>query len=246
MKKILRFQLKDLSYSYLVYALVMMLLAGIPVFISFAYDGASININGNGSSGALFSLVAGIAIYKEHFQMAVQNSISRKCYFQSVVCVMVITGCVCTLIDSVSLFLSLRLGSNFSESSSVNAANIWKICYPGFFDRAGNAGAAVSFLLSAFVAFILFAIGIMIAGVYCRMAKRYRTFYCVALPVFSFGVLPVVGAYFHKQLFKLADSFMDIMGMTSDNPFLGLLVMTVTGFVLLFLSYRLLRRTELN
>lgn len=246
MKKILRFQLKDLSYSYLVYALVMMLLAGIPVFISFAYDGASININGNGFSGGIFSLVVGIAIYKEHFQMAIQNSISRKCYFQSVLCVMVITGCVCTLVDLLSFFLGLRLGGSLSESSSVNAVDVWRMCYPGFFERAGGAGAAVSFLLSVFVAFLLFAIGTMIAGGYCRMAKRYRTFYCVALPVFSFGVLPVIGAYFHKQLFKLADSFMDIMGMTSDNPFLGLLVMAVTGLILLFLSYRLLRRTELN
>lgn len=247
MKKILRFQLKDLIYSCLVYALVMLLLSCIPAVISIAFGDIDTNINGNGLPGAVFCLVFGIAVYKEHLLMAVQNGISRKCYFQSVLCVLVIAGCVCALIDLLTLFLGVRLGAGFSGNSNFRAIDVWKMCYPGFYDRAGSvSGAAVSFVLSAFVNFLLFASGLVTAGVYCRMAKKFRTFYCVGLPLFIFGVLPVIGAYFHREIFKLANGFMNIMGFRSNNPFLGVLTMTVIILVILFICYRLLRRTEIS
>ena len=59
MKKILRFQLKDLIYSCLVYALVMLLLSCIPAVISITFGDIDTNINGNGLPGAVFCLVFG-------------------------------------------------------------------------------------------------------------------------------------------------------------------------------------------
>ena len=72
MKKILRFQLKDLTYSCLAYALVMLLLYCVPLVISITFGDIDVGINGNGLPGAVFCLVFGIAVYKEHLLMAVQ------------------------------------------------------------------------------------------------------------------------------------------------------------------------------
>ncbi len=247
MKKILRFQLKDLTYSCLTYALVMLLLYCVPLVISITFGDIDIGINGNGVPGAVFCLVFGIAVYKEHLLMAVQNGISRKSYFQSVLCVMVIAGCVCALIDLLILFFGVRMGAVFSGNGNFRAIDIWEVCYSKFYDRAGSvSGAVVSFVLSALVDFLLFASGLLTAGAYCRIAKKFRTFYCVGLPLFIFGVLPVIGAYFHREVFKLANGFMNIMGFRSNNPFLGVLTMTVIILVILFICYRLLRRTEIS
>ena len=246
MKKILRFQLKDLLYSYLVYGLVMLLLAGIPVLICYANDNTDITINGNGFSGAVFCLVIGIAIYKEHLQMAVQNSISRKCFFRSILCVMVISGCVCSLIDSVSLLITQSIGMSSWGNSSFYTNSIWRVGYSEFFERAGGiASVIISYLLSVLVGMVLFAVGVLVAGGYCRVAKRYRTVYCVVLPIFFFGVLPVAGAYFHRQVSKAAVFFMDIMGFSSDNPYLGILTLSAVCLMLTGICYRLLRKTEI-
>lgn len=248
MKKLLRFQLKELRYSYLIYALVMLLLtAGIPVCICFAYNDVNMNIQGSEMSGVLLCLVIGLGIYREHFWMAVQNSIPRKSYFQSILCVAAVTSCVCTLVDLVISFLGLLLGRIFSGSSYINVVSFWQMCYSGFFERSGSAaGVIVSFLLSVFAGIFMFAAGTMIAGGYCRAAKRYRTLYLVMLPLFAFGVLPAAGVYFHRETAKLADLFMEIMGVASGNPFLGILSMAVMDLVILFFCYRILRRTEIN
>ena len=54
MKKILRFQLKDLTYSCVAYALVMLLLYCIPLVISITFGDIDMGINGNGLPGAVF------------------------------------------------------------------------------------------------------------------------------------------------------------------------------------------------
>ncbi len=45
MKKILRFQLKDLTYSCLAYALVMLLLYCVPLVISITFGDIDVGIN---------------------------------------------------------------------------------------------------------------------------------------------------------------------------------------------------------
>ena len=82
MKKMMKYQLKDLMLGYSVYALIMILLTAVVSVISINYNNVNVSVNGNGFSSVIFCFVVAIAIYKEHCQLALQNSISRKDFFR--------------------------------------------------------------------------------------------------------------------------------------------------------------------
>lgn len=81
MKKIFKFQLKDMLFGCSIYALIMLLITAGAVIIALTYP--HITVAGNGFASAIFCLAVGVGIYKEHCQMAVMNSVSRKDFFKA-------------------------------------------------------------------------------------------------------------------------------------------------------------------
>lgn len=138
MKKMMKYQLKDLLLGYFVYALIMILLTAVVSVISINYNNVNVSVNGNGFSSVIFCFVVTISIYKEHCQLALQNSISRKDFFRSTICVITIISFMCALLDvllrvisQVSLFSAGT--NNFSLSSFVF------LFYPKFLERSNEA-----------------------------------------------------------------------------------------------------------
>lgn len=256
MKKILKFQLKDLLLSCSIYALIMFLLTAICVTVAFTYKDLHITINGNGFASAIFCLAAGIGMYKEHCQMAVMNSVSRKDFFKSLLCITLVISLLCTLIDHILQFLNLLpwLNNVYNPGSTNNfdILGILRTFYPGFYETHSAAAiTATGFLLEFLIDGILFLTGVLFAGIYCRLPKKYRMAYCIALPVLGCGTSPVllgvfIGASFYPPLIrKLLNVFRSIMGVSSANPFLGALTFAAASVIIASICYRLLRRTEI-
>ncbi|MEZ3485126.1 MAG: hypothetical protein K1W22_00630 [Lachnospiraceae bacterium] len=256
MKKILKFQLKDILIGCAVYALVMFLLTFILIgiiSIVLTSEDVRISLNGNGFASAIFCLAMGIGIYKEHCQMAVTNSVSRKDFFKSLVCVTMITGLLCTLIDQILHVINhlpgLNPASNPGFTNNFDLLKILQMFYPGFFETHSAAMiAATSFLLEFLVNSVLFTIGTLIAGISLRIPKKFRTAYCIALPVFGCGVFPMlsVAAWLHPQSVGwVSNVCLNIMGISSGNPFLGALTFTAAIVIMACICYRVLRRTDI-
>ena len=83
MKKIFKFQLKDILIGCSIYGLILLLLAFISVGIILTNGNIKMSLSGNIFVSVIFCLSIGIGIYKEHCQMAVMNSVSRKDFFKS-------------------------------------------------------------------------------------------------------------------------------------------------------------------
>ncbi len=254
MKKMMKYQLKDLLLGYFVYALIMILLTAVVSVISINYSNVNVSVNGNGFSSVIFCFVVTISIYKEHCQLAIQNSISRKDFFRSTICVITIISFMCALLDvllrvisQVSLFSAGT--NNFSLSSFVF------LFYPKFLERSNEAFViAVGFFMSFFICLMFAVLGLLIAGIYLRLPKKFRTVYCVALPIAFCGLLPGISAIaffspgpvrrFAEFLLKIMNT-LDIMGTASGSPFRGMLTFTVVSVIMTGICYRILRKTDM-
>ncbi len=251
MRKLLKFQLKDLIISYSVFAGIIFLLTICSGTISFIYEDVNISLNGTGITCAIFCLAVGIGMYKEHCQMAVLNSISRKDFFKSTACVTVIISFLCTLLDLVILFISQMTGLISADSTPLNTFSIIQTFYPGAMKSHPAALTAANFLLALLINELLFSVGILIAGIYCRLPKKFRTLYCIALPVIGLGVSPVflvstaVTSVYPGFISRLIDIFLAVMGISSNNPFLGILTLTAISLVMAGICYQVLRKTEI-
>ena len=110
---------------------------------------------------------------------------------------------------------------------------------------------AANFLLALLINELLFSVGILIAGIYCRLPKKFRTLYCIALPVIGLGVSPVflvstaVTSVYPGFISRLIDIFLAVMGISSNNPFLGILTLTAISLVMAGICYQVLRKTEI-
>lgn len=256
MKRFIKYQLKDLLLSYSVYAAVMLLLLAVLVSVSVMYDDINMSINGNGFSSVIFCFVSGIAIYKEHCLLAIQNSISRKDFFLCSIYSLTSLSFLCALLDLLLRGIS-RVTAPFSNvTTNFDLGNFILLLYPEFLKKSsGAAVTAVGFILSFIICMALAVLGLLIAGIYCRIPKKYRTLYCVLLPAVFFGVTPAVtvmagsssGAAnnFTEVLFNLLAS-LDLMGIASGNPFRGIFTFVAASLILGYISYRILKKTEID
>ena len=249
MKKMMKYQLKDLLFGYFIYAGVMLLLTAIVSVISIKYNNINASVNGNGFSSVIFCFVVAIAMYKEHCQLAVQNSISRRDFFKSSICVITIICFLCALID-----LLLRVISQISlfcaGTNNFNLSSFMFLFYPKFLERSNEATVtAAEFFMSFFICLMFAALGLLIAGIYCKLPKKFRTLYCIALP--TCGLLPVfpviaaVAVTFPGFAEGFSALFQKIMGMPSGNPFYGMVTFTVVSALMAGVCSRLLRKTDI-
>ena len=143
MKNILKFQLKDLLIGLSIYALILLILTFTFISITLSHDNVNINLNGNGFANAIFCFIVGIGIYKEHCQMAVMNSVSRKDFFKSLLCVTVITGILCTLIDQVLSAIKRLPGlipaNDPGFTNNFDHLMVLQMIYPEFFETHSAA-----------------------------------------------------------------------------------------------------------
>lgn len=248
MKKMLKYQLKDLLIGYSVYAGLMLLLTISLGIIACIYKDANITMSGIGLSSSIFCMVVGIGMYKENCQMALLNSVSRKDFFKSSMCTIVIVSFLCSLLDLVILFIGLVTKLISNGMASLSPYGLIQELYPETVIHNSTALTAISSLLALLINILLFVLGMLIAGIYCRIPKKFRTFYCIALPVFGFGVSPVLLAaamFWPGVLDKAATIFLAVMGISSNNPFLGMFTLTVISLIIAGICYRLLKKTEI-
>lgn len=245
MKKIMKYQLKDLLLSYSVYAAVMVLLLAVLVTVSTMYDDINMSLNGNGFSSVVFCFVSGIAIYKEHCQFAIQNSISRKDFFRSSIYLLTSLSFLCALLDLLLRKISLATASFSTVTINFDLGNFMLLFYPGFLEKSSDAAVtAAGFFMSVLICMVFAMLGLLIAGIYCRIPKKYRTLYCVLVPVIFCGVTPAVTVRVFASGTNIFAS-LDIMGTASGNPFRGMLTFAVLSAILGCICSRILRKTEI-
>ncbi len=255
MKKIMKYQLRDMLIGYAVYAAVMILLTAVTISVSVINSNINLSVNGNGFSSVIFCFAGAIAMYKEQCQLAIQNSISRKDFFRSSFYVITILCLLCAFIDLVLRGISLGAALFSAETVNFDLSSFIFLFYPDFLETSSAATVTIAGFFISFLTCMLFAVlGFLIAGIYCRIPKKFRTFYCIALPVLFCGLTPAVSAIvlfspgpLHNVMEPLVNLILslDLMGTASGSPFRGMLTFTVLSLFMGWICYRILKKTEI-
>lgn len=248
MKKMLKYQIIDLSKSFGVYfcVIIALTIAGISFSLSVTSSDININFNGTGFSSVILTFVMGICIYKEHYLMALQNGISRKSFYKSSLCVISLFCLICSIFDTLFVITAEFFIERFSSSFQI--LNILQLIYLDFFNGKGTFTMLFTNLLFTFTITIMSAaLGLLISAVFCRIPKKYRTMYVIALPIFCCSILPMSFVWFPDFCSRASDVFFAILGLKDGaiNPFIGCLSMSATFIILSICTYLLLRKTEI-
>lgn len=245
MKKMLKYQIYDSKKSLLIYAFVMIVLFTISG-IGAALDTSYFAMSGTEFSTFIFSFVMGICLYKEHWLMGMQNGIPRIQFFKSYLSVGIFFGIVGSLF---ALLLTKVFKGIFGSLSNFNIESFIEMLYYEYFDGLnGFSGAAVNIIFSFMSIVTLFLMGMLIAAIYCRIPKKMKTAFAIALPISIFVVLPTLAAFFPALSGKAMIAFLRSMGLINgaQNPLAGCLTMAILSIILILCSYGLLRKTEVQ
>ncbi len=249
MKKFMKYQLRDMVIGYSIYAAVMILLAAVVISVSVTNDNVNLSLNGNGFSSVIFCFVCAIAMYKEQCQLAIQSSISRKDFFRSSIFVIAILSLLCAFVDLLLRGISLSAASFSAETTGFDLSSFMFLFYPEFLERSSDAIVTITgFFMSFFICMASAVLGFLIAGIYCRIPKKFRTFYCIALPIIFCGLTPafsVIAIFSPGPVRNIMEFLLDLMGITSGSPFCGMMTITVISLLMGLICYRILKKTEI-
>lgn len=247
MKKMLKYQIHDSRKSLLIYSLVMIALftfSGIGATLS-SSSTDYFSIQGTDLSTFIFLFAMGICLYKEHWLMGMQNGIPRVEFFKSCVSLGIFFGIIGAAFN---LFITKIFYIIFGNLDNFYIGSFIEMLYSEYFDGLSGLLSIIVNLIFSFVSIVtLFLLGMLIPAIYCRIPKKAKTAFAIALPISIFVVLPVLATFFPAFSEKAALAFLRIMGLYegAQNPLIGCLTMAVLSVIFVLCSYGLLRKTEI-
>lgn len=248
MKKMLKYQIHDSRKSLIVYSLVMIALftiSGIGATLS-SSSTDYFSLQGTELSTFIFLFVMGICLYKEHWLMGMQNGIPRVEFFKSCVSLGIFFGVIGAAFN---LLIAKIFYVIFGNLDNFYIGSFIEMLYSEYFDGLSGLLSIIVSLIFSFVSIVtLFLLGMLIAAIYCRIPKKTKTAFAIALPISVFVVLPILATFFPVFSEKTLFAFLRIMGLYegAQNPLIGCLTMAVLCVIFILCSYGLLRKTEVQ
>lgn len=245
---IYKFQLAEHKNSTLTFCLVILaILACIPIYNGFSsmfqvQSDTTIQVTGIDMAPAIFLFVCGLNAFKDNFYMALQNGISRKSLFINRIYVVLTLSVVMALFDQIIMVLGKTVDS---LSESINYSGVMEMLYGSQFGTQSGGFLkyfeSFLFLTTLFIAFL--SLGYLITVIFYRMNKKQKISYVVGFYVVAFVILPIIDMLMAGQLSIILLKFLDMtMGISVQNPFIGMFSLIVFSIILSGLTWILIRK----
>jgi len=245
---IYKYQLTDHRNAVLIFcAVILAVLSLVPMQITFSSDVLtttyeSTQISGIDMAPAVFLFICGLSAFKESFLFALQNGISRKSLFVNRIYVAV------TLAVTMALFslLLLALGKLIeSPSSGIAYSSLLSMIYQsiGTVPFSGLFEYLISFLFLTVLFIAAQALGYLITVALYRMDKKQKISYIVGFYIVIFVILPIINMFISGQISTILVKFLDLsMGISAQNPFIGMFSLTLFSIIVTGLTWVLIRK----
>ncbi|HJB19608.1 MAG TPA: hypothetical protein H9782_10200 [Candidatus Bariatricus faecipullorum] len=244
MRKVIKYQLWDLVKVCLLYMLILaaLMLLGMVGNDGFAAEDGTSIVASCGMTGAVFAMIMGMCMFKEHFWMCLQNGISRRQYYLASAGTMAVLS---VLLAAGELFI-LRLLTAIGPDG-IRIDNMGSSLYSGWFAGRGLLAAlAVNLVFTTCMNLAGFAVGYFLAELFYRSGKICRILIAAGLPVVLFVGLPYWSMQYPRMAQALLEKVTWVMGLNQNipNPAMGTAVMAATALVFLLAGYPVIRRAE--
>lgn len=249
---IYKFQLAEHKKSTATFCLVILIiLAFIPIYnglssiFQFQND-VTIYVSGIDIAPAVFLFICGLGAFKDNFQMALQNGISRKSLFTNRIYVILTLSVVMALFDQIVMIMGTAIAS---LSASINYSGVLEQLYGSqFTPQSGGFLAGFEsflFLITLFITFL--SLGYLIAVGLYRLTKKQKIACIVGFYMAVFVIFPLVDMFMASQLSTVLYRFIDLfMGISVQNPLIGMFSLIVFSLVLSGLTWLFIAKAEVK
>ncbi|MGI6161397.1 MAG: hypothetical protein ACOYJD_05135 [Christensenellales bacterium] len=235
----IKYQLWSVKNSLIIYYAIMYALFILAIVNLRAAQQANMVVSMGGFEGAsiIFIFVMGLNLFKESFNMLMQNGIDRKRIFASSIVVLLIVAAFMALLDLINSNIVGGMISYTTFFSQIYSSSVMKIGYIGelLWSMVFYAGFAV--------------IGLFIASLYYRMSKGMKILVSVGVPALMFIGLPLFdGRVFGGKLFAAIGRFVNfIFGFAhGGNPYIYVMCGTAFLIIAAALVWLVIRRAQVK
>lgn len=239
MKKILRYQCKDLAKAIIIYYIVIALILSVAVFgIARMRDG---DMNGIGFSSEFFCFIVGLCMFREYFYLLMQNGKSRKKIFLGSFFTISILSLVMSVMDTLLLYIMDAIPVSNVQYMTLSSSLYY------FYMTGANPFLrfVIDIIVTFLVALLFFSVGYLIAIAFYRSVKSVKVLIAVGLPLALAGGLPILLVAFPEVSDALLSFLCTIMGISSGNPFIGILTLAIVCGLVNFFSWIAVRKAEI-
>lgn len=242
MKKILKYQLYDFKYTILVYYAVFLLLVicGAIFNISYRNEEMFANTNGIEFSSVIVCFVCGICIFREHYWLSAQNSISRKTYVKGSFCTMLFISAILAISSQILIFLMKSIVNSNGKYYTLISLTYERVQYSSFFHIITNT------LFTFTLITLFFFIGFLIAALFDRANKVVKIIIAAGIPIAVFIILPFLFSFFTSVREKALSFFRFIIGIDSQNPYMGIAVFVLLSAFVAMIIYSVVKKSEIS
>lgn len=239
MKKILKYQCLDLSKALIIYYIVIALILAIAVVgMNIAGDK---NTGGIGFSSEFFCLIVGLCLFREYFCLFMQNGVSRKKIFLGGLLTISILSLIMSIMDTLFLYIIDIISVNNVRYMTLSSSLYFNFMY----EANPIIKTFVDLIITFLIMLIFFSAGYLIAILFYRSAKPGKVLIAVGLPLLVVGGIPVITVCFPDIFAALFSFCLMALGISSGNPFIGMLTLVICLLIINSFSYMLVRRTEI-
>lgn len=238
MKKIFKYQIIDVKNSILAFYGIYIALTIVGSIIALNSSGDSNVISGFGFAEIIFCFVLGIAMFKEYYWIATQNSISRKTYYKGTLCTLIIASVIISILNEILYILLNILNDNFT---TIHYVGVPELLY-----NISNTPAIyfINFIFSFFMFSTAFLSGYFIAILFYKANKFLKIVIAAGIPITLFMLLPMIFSFSHNIMDRCMKLVLILFGINSGNPIYGIITLFVISLMIAIISYPLIKKTQ--
>lgn len=247
-----QYRLQTARKAVLIYYLVVVILCTINLILTKVTEQGQSFFNGIEASSIFFLFVLGLNTFKEDFYMLLQNGVSRKSTFLSI---LLYLGTLCGIMAAADMLLSVIL----ANSGSYNM--LFTSIYYGLVNNRAPLPNGISQYLCSFIwslSFYFFAssLGLLITLFYYKAGKILRLVVSISVPAFWLIILPAIDlalAPAGSQSFGIFDTIgrfgLYLAGFSpnhSPNPWIGVLSLVTASILVQLGNWCIARRAVIK
>lgn len=244
LKKSIKFQATEFASPTAKYYLILFILFSFTTIISYTVTRNG-NMSGIETISTIFIFILMLSAYREHFNMLLQNGISRKTFFLSTIITGTAYAFILIILDTV-MFDVFSLVLN--RSSYTYMTNIFEQIYPSRYDDSSFIQKTIeSILLMGCVNMVAMSAGLTISSIYYRLTKVLKIIVFTAVPASVMLFFPTDQLLFNGFLSdRLSDLIKFSFGVDTDNPFIPMITLIILSFIGFGISWLFIRRSPVK
>lgn len=239
MKKILKYQCLDLSKALIVYYLVVVFIITIAsIGINTTHNA---DMNGIGFTSEVFCFIVGLCLFREYFYLFMQNEVPRKHIFMGAFLTLCILSLIISFMDT--LFLNIL---NMIPVINMHYITLSSSLYSNFITMTNPViSVFINLIITFLITLIFFSVGYLISVLFYLSAKPAKILIAVGLPLLVVGGIPIIMVRFPDVFSALFSCLLTILGISSCNPFIGIVSLSIGILIINFFNYLLVHRAEI-